>query len=193
MAFVSSFQRLVSGLNPWAPLFAFVALFQFLRGANFDTVYFSLVVVILLLDSKKIFPYEFPNRPKLNLWLVIAVSIFVAALLYLAPRRSALEVAIMVAVFFVGLTLIWHKDAGPKKLLTIQLNRAKWLWILVGVLVSLWELFAYILSDIADDSSAYPTVSVLMGPFMASEWGRLVFLTLWLAAGISLLRIERKK
>jgi len=193
MGFLSSFQRMIGGLNPWAPLFAFVALFQYLRGANFDTVYFSLVVVILLLDSKKSFPYEFPKKPSLNLWLVSAAGILVAALLYLLPRRSALEVAVMVALFFVGLGLIWYKDSGPNRRLTPQLVRSKWLWIILGVLVSLWELFAYILSDIADDSSAYPTVSVLMGPFMASEWGRLTFLALWLASGIVLLRIERKR
>jgi hypothetical protein len=181
-------KSLLQDLNPWAPLFAFVAMFQFVRGANFDAIYFSLVVIILLLDSWKGFPFSFPAKPKIGF---LSAALFIATfglLLYLVPRKSPVEVALMIGTFFIAIGLVWYKDSGPIPRATVAMTRSKWLWITIGVLVNLWELFSYVASDIAGDFKAYPTISVLMSPVMADPIGRVLFLVFWLLIGFFLIR-----
>lgn len=193
MRFEAALKRALSGINPWIPLFAFTGLFQYLRGAYFDTIYFAVVVTILVVDWKRWFPYQFPKKPQLSLWSAAFTAALIAMLLFAIPRKSEFEVALMIAIFLSTLALVWYKDSGPTINMDAALNRTEWLWITLGILISLWELFAYILSDVADDSYAYPTVSILMSPIMASDWGRAGFALLWLLIGIALLRIRRRR
>lgn len=193
MGLEATLKSWLSGLNPWMPLFAFVALFQFMRGAIFDALYFSFIVLVLLLNWKNLFPFEFPSKPKLKLsWLISGAVIF-GILISAVPRKSPIEVALMLGALFTALALIWYKDSGPITKSTKALVRSKWAWISYGVLVSLWELFAYILSDVAGDPNAYPTISIVMAPVMADQTGRTIFLVLWLLVGVMLIRTERKK
>lgn len=189
----ASLKRAIGGLNPWLPFFAFVALFQFMRGALFDSIYFLVIVLTLVLDWKNWFPYQLPAKPKLNYRLLFGSFALFGLVLYFLPRRSPIEIALMIALFFVVLSLSWHKDSGPLPKATPQLTRAKWLWLALAIAISLWELFAYILSDVARDVSAFPTISVVMDPFMKSDFGRATFLGAWLLIGLALLRIPRQK
>lgn len=193
MGFEVTLKSWLSGLNPWMPLFAFVALFQLMRGAIFDALYFTFIVSVLFVNWKNIFPYEFPKKPKPNLVLIIFGAIAFGVAIALVPRKSPIEVALMVGALFIALALVWYKDSGPQARMTLPLSRSKWAWISFGVLVSLWELFAYILSDVANDPYAYPTISILMEPVMADQIGRAIFLVVWLLVGVMLVRIERKK
>jgi hypothetical protein len=187
------FKKAISGLSPWMPLFAFIGLFQFMRGAIFDAIYFFSVVLILLLDWKGWFPFEIPKRPALSRLPVLAALTGFGVLLYLLPRRGPVEVALMIAMFLVALALSWHRDSGPIPSAPPQLLLSKWLWLTLAILISLWELFAYILSDVAGSIYAYPTISVVMDPFLKSDAGRASFLAAWLLAGFALLRIPRRK
>lgn len=181
------------GLNPWMPMFSFVALFQFIRGAQFDALYFAFIVVVLAIDWKQLFPFEFPGKPKPNLLILTIGSAVFGVAISLAPRKSPIEVALMVSALFVAISLVWYKDSGPLPKLTPALIKSKWVWICFAILVSLWELFAFILSDIAGDPYAYPTISIVISPVMADGLGRAIFLTVWLLIGVVLLRIERKR
>lgn len=186
-------KRFLFGLNPWIPLFAFVAAFQAMRGANFDAIYFSVVAIVLIVDWKKLFPFEFPGKPNLKFHqLTIIPGLIIFALLAL-DRKSPIEVALMLSLLLVAVALVWYKDSGPQPDNTKALRLSKWLWITLAVMISLWELFAYILSDVASDKYAYPTISILMVPFMESEAGPLVFLLIWFAIGVSLLKLRRAK
>jgi hypothetical protein len=187
------FKLSVQRLNPWTPLFAFVALFQLLRGANFDAIYFSVVVLILLVDSWKAFPYSFPKRPNIGLLGASLFSLMFGLLLFLAPRKSPFEIALMIGAFLLVLGLVWYKDSGPIPESTRAMNRSKWLWITVGVLINLWELFSYVANDVTGNSEEFPTISVLMSPVMADPIGRVLFLALWLMSGLTLLRIATRR
>lgn len=193
MPIEDALKRALGGLNPWIPLFAFVALFQLMRGAFFDAIYFSAIVAILVVDWKNWFPYQFPKRPQLNRYFAASILAGFGTLIYLLPRRGPIEIALMISMLLVALAMVWYKDSGPNIGLTSQLRRTKWLWLILGVLISLWELFAYILSDVAGSVYAYPTISVLMDPFMKSDLGRATFLAIWLWVGFALLRIPRRR
>lgn len=185
-------KRAVAGLSPWIPLFAFVAAFQAMRGAIFDAIYFSLVVGLLVVELKGWSPFELPRKPNPGFSVIaLACAFLIPALLFL-ERNNPIEVAILIALLLIGISLVWYRDGGVQPSKTKAMNLSKWLWITLAVLISLWELFAFILSDVASDSYAYPTISILMVPFMASELGKLVFLLIWFAVGIFLLRVRRK-
>lgn len=193
MSVGEKFKLSLQRLNPWTPLFAFVALFQLLRGANFDAIYFSVIVLILLTDSWKAFPYNFPSKPKIGLFGASVFSSLFGLLLFLVPRKSPFEIALMIGAFLIVLGLVWYKDSGPVPELTRAMNRSKWLWITCGVLINLWELFSYVANDLTGDSEEFPTISVLMSPVMADPVGRVLFLTLWLMAGLTMLRIAVRR
>jgi hypothetical protein len=56
-----------------------------------------------------------------------------------------------------------------------------------------WEATAFILSVTTPNGiENFPTISVLLDPFVENLWGRVVFVGLWLAAGYGLLRFWRK-
>lgn len=173
-------------------MFAFVALFQFLRGANFDAIYFSSIVAILLIDGRKLFPFEFPMKPKVKSVMVAAGATALAITLTFLPRRSEFAIALMIAIFLIALALVWYRDAGPETKKTPALIRSKWLWFAIVVAACLWELTSYIRSDMVGDSTAYPTVSILMGPLMNDPIGRGLFVSVWLLIGFWLFRGRAK-
>lgn len=72
------------------------------------------------------------------------------------------------------------------------LRRTAALWAVLAVLVCLWELAAFLLGGSSPVAElAHPTISSLIEPFVASTWGRPVFVVLWVAGGLVLLRISR--
>ncbi|MFM6971333.1 MAG: hypothetical protein ACKOWH_01935 [Rhodoluna sp.] len=186
-------KRQVAGISPWVPLFSFVAAFQAMRGAYFDAIYFSFIVFVLILNWKGWFPFELPKRPELSLTRLLIFCLGASGALLFVPRHSSLEVGLMIALLLIAISSVWYRDAGPLPSRSAALTRSKWLWIALAVAISLWELFAYILSDVAQDDFAYPTISVLMDPFMDSPLGRAFFLVLWLSIGIGLIRIRQRK
>jgi len=188
MGIQESFKALVSGLNPWAPLFAFVGMFQLMRGATFDAIYFFGIVLILLIDGWKIFPYELPTRPRIPLSLASAFSVLFGALLFLTPKGSALQVALMLGVLFILLGVVWYEDSGPMPKASAALTRAKWLWIVCGISVNLWELFSYLAGDLTGDNSLYPTISIIMTPVMSDPLGRFLSIAIWMIVGLLLIR-----
>jgi hypothetical protein len=188
----ANFKRLVQGLNPWAPLFAFVALFQFMRGANFDAIYFCAVVALLIIQSKGSSRFVLPDRPRFKSLTTILFLLAFGILLFLVPRRSSLEVALMISILLIAFTFAWHRDPESTRNKTGNITKAAWLWAGLAISTSLWELSAYVLSDLVKDPYAFPTISVLMKPFMETSFGRASFLAIWLVAGWALLLRNRR-
>lgn len=188
MGIQENLKGLVSDLNPWAPLFAFVGMFQLLRGATFDAIYFFGIVLILIIDGWKIFPYELPTRPRIPLLLAVAFSASFGALLLLTPQGSAIEVALMIGVLFVLLGVVWYKDSGPMPKASLALLRSKWLWIGCGISINLWELFSYLAGDLTGDNNLFPTISIIMTPVVSDPLGRFLAIAVWLMVGLLLIR-----
>lgn len=193
MGIERDFKSLVRGLNPWAPLLAFVGMFQLVRESYVDAIFFFGVVAILIIDSRKLFPYEFPSRPKISLLSSAIFGVSFGVLVTLSPRGSALEVALMIGVFFVVLGMVWYKDSGPLPKATSSVTRSKWLWIVCGVLINLWELFSFVAGDLAGDNSQFPTISILMTPVIENPLGRVLALALWLMVGLVLIRSSTRR
>lgn len=187
----SKFKKMLAGLNPWLPIFAFVTLFQAIRYSLVDVIYFFIVTIVLIIDWKRWIPLTIPERYQPSTRLIVITSVLFGIAIYAVPRRSALGITLMISLLLIVVGLAWYRDHGPKPALTKAMSRTKYSWLVVGLLLALWELFAYILSDIEGDTS-YPTLSVLMAPLLAMDIGRVLFLLVWLSLGIFLVRRDEK-
>jgi len=83
-----------------------------------------------------------------------------------------------IAVLLIG----WRGALFPRARSTTRTSPAPWLVVLV--LLALWELAALLSQpSLRTDSAQHPTISVLMNPVLASHLGRSVSLAVWLVVG----------
>ncbi|MEY4423767.1 MAG: hypothetical protein RLZZ258_870, partial [Actinomycetota bacterium] len=69
----------------------------------------------------------------------------------------------------------------------------KAIWITLALMMAVSELFAFIFAEVYKDDSSFPTISVLVNPVLDSPYGRAIFLIVWMAIGVGLLQIRRKR
>jgi hypothetical protein len=186
-------KRLLAGMNPWLPPMIYVAIFHLMRGAYVDSAIFAVGSFILVADWKKWIRWSMPERPKFG-WLPVALSITVASsVLYFSERDGWQDRVLLVALAPVALFLVYYRDHGPKPSSTRVMNRTRWLWLTLAVIMCVSELFAYIWANAFKDDKSYPTISIIVNPVLDSPYGRGIFLTLWMLIGVGLLQIWRKK
>lgn len=181
------------GINPWLPVLAFVTLFHILRGAYTDALIFGAGAALLIADWKKLIPWHIPNRPLMSKSATIFVILVASSVLFFSDRGGWQDVVLLLALIPISLTLVYYRDYGPKPSATKEMARTKWLWLSLAIAMALAELFAYIWASIYKDDESFPTISILVNPFLETGIGRAVFLTLWMLIGVGLLGIWRKK
>lgn len=189
----SKFKRWVHGLNPWLPYLLTTFLFQVIRGAVGDSIIFGLACLLLILDWKRLIPWELPERPNYKKRWVAVGLVAAAVILFVAPRASIFDIVLLLAIAPNALTLVYYRDHGPLPADTPALKRSVRIWILIIVAMALFELFAYIWANVFKDDRNFPTVSVLMEPILANSLGRTIFLMLWMLAGAFILGMWRRR
>lgn len=63
----------------------------------------------------------------------------------------------------------------------------------ISLLTCILESVNYFASDATGNDKAFPTITVLVDPIVASNTGKLGFILLWSLAGAGLLRVSTKK
>ncbi len=99
----------------------------------------------------------------------------------------------LLALAPIAIYLAYYRDHGPKPSSTKVMNRTRWLWLSLAVVMCLSELFAYIWANVYKDDHSYPTISVIVSPILDSPYGRGVFLATWMLIGVGLLQVWRKR
>ena len=186
-------KRLLAGINPWLPVFAFVTVFHIIRGAVTDSVFFGFSTVLLIADWKKLIPGRMPERRKLGKFVVWVVILAASLVLFFSKRGEPASVFVLLVILGFALWLAYYRDHGPKPSLTPTMNRTKWVWMTLALAMAVSELFAYIFANVNQDDHTYPTISVLVSPLLENSLARVVFLTLWALAGVGLLGVWRKQ
>lgn len=184
-----------AGSIAWIVVMAIMASFQAWRGTYVDAALFFGLAAMLLIDrltQGRIFIFKkHLVAPK---WVTIAVTSSFALILIIAPRHSVYD---LVAFIFIGITVLllaWEPAPDREKLPHRALVRSAVMWSILAVALCLWEMLAFILSVTTPNGGEnFPTISVLLDPFVESLGGRIVFVSLWLAAGLGLLRVWSKK
>ena len=178
----------------WICVLGIMAGFQTWRGAYVDGILFFALVAMLVLDrltGGQIVIFKKPIvAPKA---ITIGITGVLGVVLVLAPRHSWIDLAVFIAIGVTVLIVAWEPAPERVKRPRKALHRSMWFWSMAAVVLCLWEATAFVLSvTVPNGNENFPTISVLLDPFVENQWGRLVFVGLWLAAGYGLLRIWRK-
>lgn len=196
---------------PWAVTLFLVAAFQLLRGAWVDAGIFA-VTLALLLAGLAVPPAAGGmtstggmtsaggmTRRRITarspLKILIPVAVVVGAALALAPRHGGLSGGILVLVGLAAVGIAWFGATSPPAVPDAEgparrpIASAVVVWSTIVVVAGLWEATAYLLPHWGlVDSAAMPAISDLLDPVLNIPLGKALFILLWLAAGVALLR-----
>ena len=178
----------------WICVLGIMAGFQTWRGAYVDGILFFALVAMLVLDrltGGKIVIIKRPIvAPKV---ITLGITGVLGVALVLAPRHTWIDLVAFIAIGVTVLIVAWEPAPKRVKRPKKAMLRSMWFWSMSAVALCLWEATAFILSvSVPNGYKYFPTISVLLDPFVENPWGRLVFVGLWLAAGYGLLRFWRK-
>lgn len=175
----------------WIITFFIGTIFQFWRGSQIDTLVFATVTSLLLLASQDIF--ELPNLNAMRLAISIGFLFICTLVFLLAPSHSVLSAIFYLALIPVLLKNMWRSDSMIAELPSPALRRSSWIWFTIAVITCLAELGNYFAADATHNDKVYPTITVLVDPFVANHAGKIVFVFLWAIIGVGLLRVSVKK
>ena len=186
-------KNILTGINPWLPVFAFVTLFHVIRESYVDALIFAIGAVILILDWKRAIRWPMPNRPEVKSWVMVLAIAGSSSVLFFSERGGWQDVLLLLVIGPAALFLVYYRDHGPKPSGNGTMVRTKWIWMTLAIFMAVSELFAYIWAVVFRDSNTYPTISIIVNPILDSPYGRSAFLVLWLLIGWGLLRNGRRK
>jgi len=185
-------QRLKRGFSYWTVAFLVTTLLQFFRGSPLDALVFSSGTVILLISS--FYPkVHMPGRGfKLAATWGGPFAFALLVIFYLIPRHDQWMAIILWTLFPVVLVLAWLGPHRAPKMNDPRLQRAQHIWIEWALIVCFWEYAANIIGQLAASNEAFPTISLVLDPFMDKTLGKVVFTAVWLWMGYNLLfRLNR--
>jgi hypothetical protein len=173
---------------------AIMAGFQTWRGAYVDGILFFSLSAMLVIDrltaGKIVILKKHVVAPKV---VTLGITGVLGLVLVLAPRHSWIDLVAFIAIGVTLLIVAWEPAPERVKRPQQAMLRSMWFWSMAAVALCVWEATAFILSVTVPNGYMYfPTISVLLDPFVESLGGRMVFVGLWLAAGYGLLRFWRK-
>ncbi len=175
----------------WTLVLAITAGFQLWRGAWVDGTLFALLVGVIVIDNLTNGRIHLMNRPvSAPRWLILTITGALGAFLVITPRHGWIDLIGMIAVGVTMLLLAWVPDPPRPKRPARATRRSALAWSVLVVALCLWEALAFILSTkSAAAVQEFPTVSILLDPFVQWQAGRLIFVGLWLLGGLGLLRV----
>lgn len=178
----------------WIAVLTIMASFQTWRGAYVDGILFFSLVAMLVIDrltgGKLVILKKPIHAPKL---LTLGITGTLGAVLVFAPRHSWVDLVVFITLGITVLLVAWEPAPERTQRPHRAYLRSMWMWSMLAVAICLWEATAFVLSvTMPGGSEDFPTISVLLDPFVENTWGRLVFVGLWLAAGYALLRFWRR-
>jgi hypothetical protein len=170
-----------------------MAAFQLWRGAVVDGLLFSGLVVMLVVDrltgGRIVLIRRAAQAPR---WVVLTTAASLGLVLAISPRHGTLDAIAITALGVLALVLAWSPTGKRPERPAAAYRRSAITWSLLGVVFCLWEAGAYIAS-VSGGGDSFPTVSVLLEPFLEWPLGRLLFTAAWLIGGLSLLRVWHRR
>lgn len=179
--------------NPWVWVFLVTTALQVFRGSPIDTLIFGSSTLIVWLDAAGFLKKSVQERPKVSNQLIIIVMLMLGLVLTFFPRHTYLHGAVMFLILPVVLYLAWYRDRGPKEKADPMMVRTKAVWMVLSLILCVWEFAANIQGQLENSLTTHPTISVLIDPFLDSPTGQTIFVVLWLFLGVGLLRIWGRK
>lgn len=172
----------------WLVVFIGGAAFQLWRGASIDTlVYASVALLVIVAVQERFRTPEFGATRFTTAASTLVVSTLVFILYPIHSWPTAIFYLFLVPVL---LRIIWRKGSKPPQDSTDALRRSSKIWFAIGSLTCICELGNYFASDFTHDDKSFPTLTVLVDPFVADRVGKVIFILVWMAIGVGLFRVS---
>ena len=162
-----------------------------IRRNPFDIIVFFGTAAVIILDRLRRTPAPVPaariglsggRRCVAVVGLVLYAVIAGGWQLNTWPMKAALIVPGLLSAALIAARRVEDTDAP-------RVERGWIGWLAIGVAIALWELTSFILQPNPIDSSyAHPTISAIVSLWLDGWPGRAIFLLLWSAAGLWLIR-----
>lgn len=179
------------GPGLWLIVFIGGAAFQFWRGSPIDTLVYASVALLIIVAVQEIFRTpEFRATRFTTASSTLLVSTLVFILFPIHSWPTAVFYLLLVPVL---LRIIWQKESTLSQGSTSALRRSSKTWFAIGALTCICELGNYFASDITHNDKAFPTLTVLVDPFVADKLGKIIFVVIWAVIGGGLFRVSTAK
>ncbi len=175
----------------WIITFLIGTIFQFWRGSQIDTLVFATITSLLMLTARNLF--EFPNLKAPELTTSTGALIVCTLVFLIVGIHSVLSAIFYLLLIPVILKSMWRGDSLEMEATSPAMRRSSWIWFTIGVCTCLAELGNYFAADATHNDRVYPTITVLVDPFVANSVGKIVFISLWSIIGIGLFRASVKR
>lgn len=171
----------------WVAVLVLIGLVQIVRAQWFDTAVFFGAALLVVLGGR--IPPRGTGRLSPRTLALGAVPTGLA--LCLLPRHSVGMVVVITVVGLTAVVLSWPGAPAAPRPWTPALRRLAGVWIGLFVVGCLWELAQFLLGRLHPDDASY-ALSDLLDPVLDGAPGRILFVVVWLAGGVYLLRRGRR-
>ena len=183
----------ILGFNPWIWVFGLTLALQLIRGSWGDTIIFAFDTALILANELGMLKFLRHERPRIEKRVIAVGMVCLAVALSLIPPHTMASALIFIGLLPIVLWMVWYQDRGVKAKAQRAMFWAKVAWVTFAVAVCLWEYSANLLTIASGELYAYPTISVLVAPWIdTTALGRFMFTAVWLLLGLGFLRIWRK-
>lgn len=181
----------VRGPIIWLSIFVLGGVFQFWRRSQIDTVIYGVVIVLVLLAVQERFRIlKFGSTRFAN---AITILLLATLVFIFSPIHTWQIAVVYLLLALLPLKIAWQRDLGSPQDSDSAMQRSSKIWSVIGLLTCVCELGNYFASDLTHDDKAYPTITVLLDPIVADRWGKVVFMIVWSAIGVGLLRVSTER
>ncbi|MDL9978053.1 hypothetical protein [Microbacterium candidum] len=171
----------------WIGVLAAIGVVQVIRGQWFDAVVYGLLVTVLTTDAVGLVPERTRTRA-ISLRVLLVAAVACGAALIALPRHSPVMMVALVLVGLGAVVVAWPGSRVPAAgRWPVGLRRLAWAWAGIVIAGCVWELGEFIAGILTShqDSQAF---SDLADPALSALWGKVIFVVVWVAAGVWLLR-----
>lgn len=178
----------------WVAVFAITSALQVFRGAALDEAFFFSGTAALVAATWLTKEYPAGKRFEKMARFARHIALFIIVVLSVLPRHSIAMLVVLLVMLPFLLVAAWIGPYHPAKEPSKRINYTRHLWTAWAVIFCVWEFAANILGQLVGNLTSFPTISILLDPFIDTRVGKLVFVSLWVWAGYVLLfRLREKK
>jgi len=178
--------RRYQSVSLWIAVFSINFIFQLYRGFDPDLIYFGIALLLVILESIGLLDWvpEFKGLRKVTIYILPVFSVVTIFL----KRESNLGKYLFYALFILMFVALWRRNSGDQKNLNKrEINLARSISFIL-IFICFWEILMFTLARVFSNDWLYPTLSELIVPHLDGFIGRSIFLTLWCALGIFIIR-----
>jgi hypothetical protein len=178
------------GAIAWLAILVVISIVQVARKQWIDALIFAVAVVLLGAEALGLLR-RLAALPRPTLPIAVSVGAAAAVGLVLVPRHSPAAGLVMIAIAVAAALSTWPQPAGAEKPTPWPhaLRMLGWWWAIVGIVACVWEIVQVTVGGlVVNGRETHPALSDLLNPLLDDPVGKVLFVALWVAFGVFLVR-----